>query len=381
MDAYILAAKRTAIGRSHAEVGAFRNVRADVMLSELIKDLLRIKGVGPSTEDILVGCVGQHLEQGKNIARLAGLLGGLPVETAGVTINRLCGSSLQAFAYAAMALESRQNEVVMAGGVEHMQHVPMQAALDYNPMLLAQYEFPFTQMGLTAERVAELYDISRTAQDEYALLSHKRALQAQKNGHFNAEILPVATPEGIFAIDQGPRADSSPESLAKLKTIFKENGTVTAGNSCAVSDGASLCLLASRAGAQRLGLKARARVEAVTVVGLDPLTMGLGPIPAIKKILHKMKMNVGDIDRFEINEAFASQVLACLRDLGIPLEKVNNNGGAIALGHPLGCTGTRLITTLLHELERSKKEVGIAALCVGHGQGMAVMIKRVAGEF
>jgi acetyl-CoA acetyltransferase family protein len=177
------------------------------------------------------------------------------------------------------------------------------------------------------------------------------------------------------------RADSSPESLAKLKTIFKENGTVTAGNSCAVSDGASLCLMASRAGAQRLGLKARARVEAVTVVGLDPLTMGLGPIPAIKNILHKMKMNVEDIDRFEINEAFASQVLACLRDLGIPLEKVNNNGGAIALGHPLGCTGTRLLTTLLHELERSKKEVGIAALCVGHGQGMAVMIKRVAGEF
>lgn len=379
MDAYILDAKRTPIGRSHPDRGIYRSVRADELMAQLLVKVGEAQAVREASEDILIGCVGQHLEQGKNIARLAALLAGFPERTAGVTINRLCGSSLQAFNFAAMALHSGQNEVLMAGGVEHMLHVPMQAAIDYNQNLLGRYEFPFTQMGMTAERVASLHGISRREQDEYSLLSHQRAVRAQREGLFKSQIVPVETPLAICDTDQGPRVDASLETLSGLKAAFMEGGTVTAGNSSPISDGASLCLMASAAGAKKLAMKVRARVEAVCVVGVDPLLMGMGPVPAIQGLLRRMKMEIGDVDAFEINEAFASQVIACLRQLNITPEKVNANGGAIALGHPLGCTGTRLVTSLLHEMERSDLEVGIAALCVGHGQGMATMIRRGKG--
>jgi acetyl-CoA acyltransferase len=377
MNAYIVDAKRTPIGRSHPDKGMYRHIRADEMLAQVLQHFAKENDLGSHLEDIFIGCVGQHLEQGKNIARLASLLAKYPDQVAGATINRLCGSSLQAFNFAATALAGGQNDVLMAGGVEHMQHVPMQAAIDYNQELLSRYEFPFTQMGMTAEKLAAKYQISRLQQDEYAFGSHIRAVNAQRLGFLKSEIIVLKTIDGLCEHDQLPRGDTSLEALAQLKTAFLENGTVTAGNSSPISDGASLCLMASAEGLQKLGAKPRARIEAISVIGIDPMMMGLGPVPAIQQLLQKTKMRMSDVDLFEINEAFASQIICCQRMLEIPTEKLNVSGGAIALGHPLGCTGTRLITTLLHELERTGKEIGVAALCVGHGQGMATMIRRV----
>lgn len=390
MNAYLIDARRTAIGRAHPDKGAFRGIRADELLAELIKDVVARARTHASQlviDDVYIGCVGQHLEQGKNIARLASLLAGLPPTVPGVTINRLCASSLQALNFAASGLHSGQAEVLLAGGVEHMHHVPMAAALDYHQGLLGRYEFPFTQMGMTAEKVAEIYGVSRTEQDEFALCSHQKAIQAQKSGHFEKEILPVRVagnqPDGpkdcLVDRDQGPRSDSNLETLAQMKTVFKENGTVTAGNSSPLSDGASLTLLAEDSACVKYELKKRAEIVGSAVVGLDPCLMGMGPVPAIRKLLAKVHMTVDDIDSFEINEAFASQAIACVRELKIPFEKVNPSGGAIALGHPLGSTGTRLITTLLHWLERTGQEWGIAAMCIGHGQGIATLIRRVEG--
>jgi acetyl-CoA acyltransferase len=377
MKAYVIEAKRTAIGKSHAEKGAFRNIRADELLARLIKWFVD-NSISPGhVDDVYIGCVGQHLEQGKNIARLATLLAGLPETVPGTTINRLCASSLQAFNFAASTIESGHAEVVLAGGVEHMHHVPMAAAIDYNQELLARYEFPFTNMGLTAEKVAELFNISRIEQDQFALESHHKATAAQQAGSFAREIVPVETDDGIVDRDQSPRATTDLESLSNLKTIFKENGTVTAGNSSPLNDGASLTLLASDAACQMHGLSKKAEVVDHCVVGLDPCQMGLGPIPAIQKLLERNNLSVQDIDRFELNEAFASQAIACIRELNLPPEKVNPWAGAIALGHPLGATGTRLITTLLNGLVSDDKELGIASLCIGHGQGMATLIRRV----
>ncbi|MBI2605990.1 MAG: thiolase family protein, partial [Deltaproteobacteria bacterium] len=312
MNAYLIDARRTAIGRAHPDKGAFRGIRADELLAELIKDVVA-RALAPASQlvidDVYVGCVGQHMEQGKNIARLASLLAGLPPTVPGVTINRLCASSLQALNFAAAALHSGQAEVLLAGGVEHMHHVPMAAALDYHQGLLARYEFPFTQMGLTAEKVAEIYGVSRTEQDEFAVCSHQKAVQAQKSGHFEREILPVR----LVDRDQGPRPDTNLETLAQMKTVFKENGTVTVGNSSPLSDGASLTLLAEASACVKYGLKKRAQIVGSAVVGLDPCLMGMGPVPAIRKLLARVHMAVDDIDSFEINEAFASQAVACVR--------------------------------------------------------------------
>lgn len=380
MNAYLVDAKRTAIGRAHPDKGLFREVRADAMLAALMRGLLDGLAADPALcaaiDDIYIGCVGQHLEQGKNIARLASLLAGLPDSVPGVTVNRLCASSLQAFNFAASTIASGQAELLLAGGVEHMGHVPMAAALDYNPQLLARYEFPFTNMGLTAEKVAQLYGVSRTEQDEFAVQSHARAVAAQQAGHFAREILAIPAGGAIADQDQAPRAGTNLADLAALKTIFKEDGSVTAGNSSPLNDGASLTLLASEAACQRLGLRPRARVVDFAVVGLDPCQMGMGPVPAIRRLLQKTRLTVADIDRFELNEAFASQAIACCNELSLPPEKVNPWGGAIALGHPLGATGTRLITTLLNGLEQSGGRYGIASLCIGHGQGMATLIER-----
>lgn len=381
MNAFLIDAKRTAIGKAHPDKGLFRELRADEMLAALMRGVL--EGLPPdpalpaAIDDVYIGCVGQHLEQGKNIARLASLLAGLPDSVPGVTINRLCASSLQAFNFAATTIAGGHAELLLAGGVEHMGHVPMAAAIDYNPRLFQGREFPFTNMGLTAEKVAQVYGISRAAQDEFAVESHARAVAAQQAGHFAREILPIPAGGAVADQDQSPRAGTNREDLAALKTIFKENGSVTAGNSSPLNDGASLTLLASAAACNRFGLRARARVVDFAVVGLDPCQMGMGPVPAMRKLLRNTGLSVSDIDRFELNEAFASQALACIRELRLPPEKVNPWGGAIALGHPLGCTGTRLITTLLNGLEQSGGRYGIASLCIGHGQGMATLIERL----
>jgi len=377
MKAYVIEAKRTAIGKSHAEKGAFRNIRADELLARLITWFVNNSISSEYVDDVYIGCVGQHLEQGKNIARLALLLAGLPDTVPGTTINRLCASSLQAFNFAASTIESGHADVVLAGGVEHMHHVPMAAAIDYNQHLLDRYEFPFTNMGLTAEKVADLFNISRNEQDQFALESHQKATAAQLAGYFDREIISVEADNGVVDQDQSPRATTDLESLSNLKAIFMENGTVTAGNSSPLNDGASLTMLASDAACQAHGLSKKAEVVDYCVVGLDPCQMGMGPVPAVRKLLKKNNLSVWDIDRFELNEAFASQAIACIRELKLSPEKVNPWGGAIALGHPLGATGTRLITTLLSGLTVDDKELGVASLCIGHGQGMATLIRRV----
>jgi len=381
MNAYLVEAKRTAIGRAHPDKGLFREVRADELLAGLMNGMLAgfpaAVELIPVIDDVYIGCVGQHLEQGKNIARLSLLLAGLPETIPGVTVNRLCASSLQAFNFAASTIAAGQADLLLAGGVEHMGHVAMTAALDYNRRLLDRYEFPFTNMGLTAEKVAQVYGISRGEQDEFAVESHARALVAQQAGHFDREIFPFPAGGEIADRDQSPRLGTNRADLGELKTIFKENGTVTAGNSSPLNDGASLTLLASEAACERFALPRRARVVDFTIIGLDPCQMGMGPVPAIRKLLEKTGLSIADIDRFELNEAFASQALACAKELKLPPDKVNPWGGAIALGHPLGATGTRLITTLLNGLENSGGHYGIASLCIGHGQGMATLIERL----
>ncbi len=376
MDAFIVDAKRTAIGRSHKDKGLYRNLRADELLTVLLRHFSKHVLPAKHIEDIYIGCVGQHLEQGKNIARLSALLADYPHEIPGVTLNRLCGSSLQAFNFAAMALHSGCAQTLLAGGVEHMHHVSMTAALDYNQELLDRFEFPFTNMGLTAEKVAESYDVGRQEQDEFALKSHLKATVAQKKGYFDKEIVPVMVDGESIATDQGPRGNSSLEVLGDLKPIFKDDGSVTAGNCSSINDGASLTLLANSQSCKKFELKKRAEVLGFSVVGLDPCVMGMGPVPAIKKLLKDQNLNVNDIDLFEINEAFASQAIASVRELNVQEEKLNPTGGAIALGHPLGSTGTRLITTLLNNLERNDSELGVVSMCVGHGQGMATLIRR-----
>ena len=375
--ARLVAARRTPIGRSHADKGALRGLRADELLARLIRDVAQTLPEPAAIDDVLIGCVGQHLEQGKNIARLASLLAGLPDSVPGATFNRLCASSLEAFNSAATRIAAGDADLLLAGGVEHMHHVPMTAAIDYHPALLARPPFPFNNMGLAAEWLAACDGIGRAAQDDWALTSHRRAVAAQGSGRFDAELLPLEVDGARIDVDQLPRADASLQSLSELKPAFKADGSVTAGNASPFSDGASLALLASGDACARLGLAARAEVLGAAVIGTAPEAMGRSPVLAIRRLLERSRLNVADIDRFEINEAFAAQLLSNVRELELDPERVNPWGGAIALGHPLGATGTRLITTLLHGLEADGGEFGIAALCVGHGQGVATLIRRL----
>ena len=380
LNAYIVDAVRSPIGRSHPDKGAYRALRADELLAQLMSAVVAKSAsqmAATEIDDIVIGCVGQHLEQGKNIARLAWLMAKQPDTVPGVTINRLCASSLQAMNFAACGLSAHQGDVYLAGGVEHMHHVPMIAALDYSQELLARYEFPFTQMGLTAEKLAAEFGISRKEQDEFSFASHKKAVEAQGAGVFVSEIINIALKDGqeIVSKDQLPRADIQMESLATLKTVFKENGTVTAGNSSPLADGASLALLASENAIAKYKFRPKVQIMGTAVVGLDPCRMGLGPVPAIEKLLKTTGLGLSDIGLFELNEAFAAQAIACQRSLNIPMEKLNIYGGAIALGHPLGCTGTRLIATLTNAMQRKQQEFGIAAMCIGHGQGIATLLR------
>ncbi len=396
-EAVILSAVRTPIGRYG---GSLKDVRPDDLAALVIAEAVRRANVDPdSIEDVILGCANQAGEDNRNVARMALLLAGLPVHAAGQTVNRLCGSGLQAINSAAQAIQTGAGDTFVAGGVESMTRAPFvlgkadsafsrtmtvqDTTLGWrfvNPRLSAMHH-PYS-MGETAENVAEKTKISREQQDAYALRSHQRAVAAQRSGRFAEEIVPVSIPQKkgealVVALDEQPRPDTTIEKLAALKPAFHKDGSVTAGNSSGINDGAAALVLMAHSRAQKLGLTPRARIVASAVAGVDPAYMGLGPIPATRKVLQRAGLGIKDIDAIELNEAFAVQVLQCVRELEIDEEKLNVHGGAIALGHPLGCSGARLVVTLLHELERRGGRYGLATMCIGVGQGIATIIERL----
>lgn len=382
----VVDAVRTPIGRAHPEKGAFRDTHAVTLLRECLTALIDRAGIDPAeVDDVLVGCVNQFGEQSRNIARSAWLAAGYPHQVPASTVDRRCGSAQSAMAFGAALIASGTHDVVVAAGVEHMQHVPIDAHLKVSELygspwpaeLLERYDF--IPQGLSAELIAEQWDISREAMDDLAVASHARARRAADEGRFQAETVPVQTPHGPVLADQGIRPDTSRESLAGLRTVFKQDGRITAGTSSQLSDGASAVLLASREALERLGLTARARIVDQVTVGVDPILMLTGPIPATQKLLERTGLGIDDLDLMEVNEAFASVVLAWQRELGADLEKTNVNGGAMALGHPVGSTGTRLAATLLHELERGDRELGLITMCCGGGFGTGTIIQRCDG--
>ncbi|MFD1803906.1 acetyl-CoA C-acyltransferase FadA [Mixta tenebrionis] len=382
----IVDAVRTPMGRSKG--GAFRHVRAEDLSAHLMRSLLsRNPQLEPAAlDDIYWGCVQQTLEQGFNIARNAALLAEIPHSVPATTVNRLCGSSMQALHDAARAIMVGDAQACLIGGVEHMGHVPMNHGVDFHPGLSRTVAKAAGMMGLTAEMLARMHHISRDMQDAFAARSHQRAWAATQAGHFRNEI--VATgghdADGVlkrYDFDEVIRSDTSAAGLATLKPAFDPvNGTVTAGSSSALSDGAAAMLVMSESRAHELDLTPRARIRSMAVVGCDPSIMGYGPVPATRLALKRAGLTVSDIDLFELNEAFAAQTLPCIKDLGLLEridEKVNLNGGAIALGHPLGCSGARISTTLLNLMERRDVQFGLATMCIGLGQGIATVFERL----
>ncbi|WP_261816362.1 acetyl-CoA C-acyltransferase FadA [Vibrio gallicus] len=376
---------RTPMGRSKG--GAFRHVRAEELSAHLMQGLLeRNPEVDPKEiEDIYWGCVQQTLEQGFNIARNASLLAGLPVNIGAVTVNRLCGSSMQALHDASRAIMTGDADICIVGGVEHMGHVPMNHGVDFHSGLSKNVAKASGMMGLTAEMLGKLHGISREQQDEFAVRSHTRAHQATINGRFQKEIYPTeghAADGSLINLDSDEviRPETNITGLSQLRPVFDPaNGTVTAGTSSALSDGAAAILVMSEDKANQLGLTIRAKVKSMAVAGCDPATMGYGPVPATKKALQRAKLTMDDMDIVELNEAFAAQALPVAKDLGL-LEhmdtKVNLNGGAIALGHPLGCSGARITTTLVNLMEHKQAKYGLATMCIGLGQGIATILER-----
>lgn len=378
--AVVIEAVRTPIARAHPEKGWFRDVRADDLSADLMKALLeRVNLPASAIEDVQWGCVKQQNEQGFNIARMAGLMAGLPIETGGSTVNRLCGSSLQAINQAAQSIAAGCEDVQIAGGVEHMQHIPMESGFDASPRLYYRHSPATMNMGLTAENLAMRYKISRKEQDEFALRSHQKAAAATEKGEFSREIIPTwgRDEEGrkkIFQHDQCIRKDTSLEALSALKPAFMpEGGTVTAGNSSPINVGSAALLVMSEERARELGLKPKVRIRAMAVAGVDPSVMGIGPVPATHKALERARLKLDDIDLIELNEAFAAQSLAVLKLLKANPDKVNVRGGAIALGHPLGASGARISTTLIHAMMDRKAKFGLATMCIGAGQGIATI--------
>jgi len=382
----IVDAIRTPMGRSKG--GAFRHVRAEDLSAHLMRSLLSRNAAleAGSLDDIYWGCVQQTLEQGFNIARNAALLAEIPHRVPATTVNRLCGSSMQALHDAARTIMVGDASACLIGGVEHMGHVPMSHGVDFHPGLSRSVAKAAGMMGLTAEMLARLHGIGREMQDRFAARSHQRAWAATQAGHFKNEIVAVSghDADGVlkrFDFDEVIRPDTSVESLASLRPAFDPiNGTVTAGSSSALSDGAAAMLVMSESRCAELGLRPRARIRSMAVVGCDPSIMGYGPVPASRLALKRAGLSVDDIDIFEMNEAFAAQVLPCIKDLGLMEkldEKVNLNGGAIALGHPLGCSGARISTTLINLMERQDKQFGLATMCIGLGQGIATVFERV----
>lgn len=383
-SAVVIDAARTPIGRAHPEKGMFRDVRADDLSADLIGALLKRTGVPASlVEDIHWGCVKQQDEQGYNVGRMASLIAGLPIEAGACTVNRLCGSSLQAIHQAAMSIAAGCEDVQVAGGVEHMQHIPMEKGYDPSPRLHFRHSPATMQMGLTAENLALRYRISRQEQDAFALRSHQRAAAATDSGAFKAEVVPTwaRDDEGrkrLLTVDQCIRRDTSLEALGALKAAFMpEGGTVTAGNSSPLNVGAAALLVMSEEKARALNLTPLVRIRAMAVAGVDPSVMGIGPVPATHKALERAGLKLSDIDLIELNEAFAAQALSVIKALKADPEKVNVNGGAIAIGHPLGGSGARIATTLIHAMIARGARLGLATMCIGAGQGIATIFERV----
>jgi len=384
-EVVIVDAVRTPIGRGHPEKGYYKDVHPNTLLGRCYTALLERSGVDAAEiEDVIAGCVMQFGEQGLNVARNAWLQEGLPIEAAAATVDRQCGSAQQAVNFGAALIAAGVHDVVIGSGVEHMGHLPFGAAMKtqqefgsaYTPELIDKHNV--VGQGLGAEMIADQWEIPRSELDELALRSHQLAAKATDEGRFEREILPFQVNGSTYVTDQGIRPDTSLEALAALKPVFRpEDGRITAGNSSQISDGAAAVLLMSRDKADELGVRPRARIVDQTTVGVDPVTMLTGPIPATAKILERNEMAIGDIDTIEINEAFAPVVAAWAREHHPDMDRVNPRGGAMALGHPLGSTGARLLTTLLHELEDEDKELGLVTMCCGGGLGTATLIQRV----
>jgi 3-oxoadipyl-CoA thiolase len=397
-DAWIVEAVRTPIGRYG---GALAGVRSDDLAAAAIRAVVDRSGIDPGLiEDVILGCANQAGEDNRDVARMALLLAGLPVEIGGLTVNRLCGSGLQAINSAAHAIAVGDGDVFIGGGVESMTRAPYvmakpDAAFDrgdrelfdstlgwrfVNPAFAALH-YPYS-MGETAENVAERWSVEREAQDAFALASQQKAIAAIEAGRFDDQIVPISVPSKkgdpvVVSRDEPPRADTSAEALARLRPVFREGGSVTAGNSSGINDGASAVLVVEAEKARSLGLRPLARVVSTAVAGVDPAIMGYGPVPATRKALQRAGIEVTDLDLVELNEAFASQSIVCINELGLNPARVNVNGGAIALGHPLGMSGSRLITMLTHELRRTGGRFGLATMCIGVGQGIATVVERI----
>lgn len=382
-EVVIVEAVRTPVGKRN---GVFRDKHPVHLAAVVLDEVVRRAGIEKQLiEDIVMGCVTPIGEQGYNIGRLAALEAGFPVEVPAVQINRMCGSGQQAIHFAAQEIKSGDMEMTIAAGVESMTKVPILSDGNERTIPSSLHEkYEFVHQGISAELIAEKYGLTREQLDEYAYESHQRALRAQAEGRFTEEMVPIngLDKDGndiIVTADEGPRQDTSLEALAALKPVFKQNGKITAGNASQMSDGAAAVLLMERQTALHLGLKPKAKIVAQTVVGSDPTYMLDGVIPATKKVLQKANLTIDDIDLVEINEAFASVVLAWQKEIGAPLSKVNVNGGAIALGHPLGATGVKLMTSLVHELERRKGRYGLLTICIGHGMATATIVERWEG--
>lgn len=373
-EAVIASAVRTPSGR--AMKGSYRDTRPEDLAAAAVREALaRVPGLdGADVDDVILGCAMPEGQQGLNIARTVGLLAGLPVEVPAQTVNRFCSSGLQTIASAAERIMAGFADAIVAGGVESMSAVPMGGHTPRpHPQTVAENPELFMPMGITAEVVAERYDVSREDQDAFALSSHQKAADAIAGGRFVDELVPF----GGLEVDEGPRADTTLEKLAKLRTVFKKGGTVTAGNSSQMSDGAAATVVLSREKAEELGVEILGVMRGFAVAGVNPDEMGIGPVAAVPKLLKQTGVALEDIDLFELNEAFASQSLYCMRALGVDPARVNVNGGAIALGHPLGCTGTKLTATLLHEMKRRQARYGIVTMCIGGGMGAAGLFERV----
>jgi acetyl-CoA acetyltransferase family protein len=383
-EVVIVEAVRTPVGRGHEQKGYYKDVHPSNLLARTYGELIERSGVdGSEVEDVIAGCVQQFGEQGFNIGRNAWLEVGLPMETPATTIDRQCGSAQQAVNFAAAQIGAGVLDVAVGSGVEHMGHISFadgaqvmsEHGAGFSPQLLERYNL--IPQGLSAEMIADQWEIPRSELDELAVRSHRLAAQATDEGRFEREMVPFQVNGDTHVTDQGIRPGTDLETLAGLKPAFKEDGKITAANSSQVSDGAAAVLLMERSKAESLGLKPRARIVDQVTVGVDPVIMLTGPIPATRKLLDRNKMAIGDIDLFEVNEAFAPVVAAWQRELEPDMDRVNVNGGAMAIGHPLGSTGARLITTLLHELERSDKTVGLVTMCCGGGLGTGTLIERL----
>lgn len=375
-EVVIVEAVRTPTGKRN---GALSQIRPDDLLAMVLKEVVNRAGLSANhVEDVIAGCVTQTGEQANDIARLAALIAGFPITVPGVTLDRQCGSSQQAVHFACQAILSGDMDVIIACGVESMSRVPMFSNLQgaKNSSLLTE-RYEIINQGLSAERIAEQWGFSREELDRFSLESHEKAVKAMKEGRFDREIMEVNTGNGTVKIDEGPRENTSMEKLSALEPPFMKKGKVTAGNASQISDGAAAILLMSREKAEELGMTPRFRVIARSVVGSDPTLMLTGPVAATEKVLKKSGMNLAEIDLFEVNEAFASVPLQWLKETGVDPAKLNVNGGAIALGHPLGATGARVMTTLIHELERRKIRFGLQAICEGFGMANATIIERL----